>query len=147
DDDDSRTLVGTMLKRQGADVVFASSTQEAIEAIKAGLPDVLVSDIGMPEQDGYELIRRVRELPPDKGGLAPAIALTGYATARDRERAITEGYQTHLAKPVEPLELVEAIAKLAGRDAETGDAETGDAETWRRGDAVMGWLPRQQDEG
>lgn len=77
--------------------------------------DVIISDIGMAEEDGYELMRKVRELPPEQGGLVPAIALTGYATRKDRERALAAGYQLHLAKPVEPEELMTAIANLAGR--------------------------------
>ena len=74
--------------------------------------DVIVSDIGMPEEDGYEFLRKVRALPPEQGGLVPAIALTGYAARKDRERALAAGYQLHLAKPVEPEELVSAIASL-----------------------------------
>ena len=74
----------------------------------------MISDIGMAEEDGYELMRRVRMLPPEQGGLVPAIALTGYATRKDRERALASGYQLHLAKPVEPGELVAAIASLVG---------------------------------
>lgn len=77
--------------------------------------DIIISDIGMAEEDGYELMRKVRELPPEQGGLVPAIALTGYATRKDRERALAAGYQLHLAKPVEPEELMAAIANLAGR--------------------------------
>ena len=78
-------------------------------------PDVIISDIGMAEEDGYELMRKVRALPPEQGGLVPAIALTGYATRKDRERALAAGYQLHLAKPVEPADLVAAIANLVGR--------------------------------
>ena len=78
-------------------------------------PDVIISDIGMAEEDGYELMRKVRALPPEQGGLVPAIALTGYATRKDRERALAAGYQLHLAKPVEPADLVAAIASLVGR--------------------------------
>jgi CheY-like chemotaxis protein len=77
--------------------------------------DVIVSDIGMPEEDGYELMRKVRALPPDQGGLVPAIALTGYAARKDREHALAAGYQLHLAKPVEPEDLVAAIASLVLR--------------------------------
>jgi PAS domain S-box-containing protein len=116
DDDDSRSLIGMMLKRQGADVVFAASTVEALGAMVSGPFDVLVSDIGMPDEDGYELIRKVRALPRDNGGNIPAIALTGYATARDREQALQAGYQSHLAKPVEPAELVQAIVAVTQRD-------------------------------
>ena len=82
----------------------------------AGRPlDVIVSDIGMPEEDGYELMRKVRALPPDQGGLVPAIALTGYAARKDSELALAAGYQLHLAKPVEPEDLVAAIASLVVR--------------------------------
>jgi CheY-like chemotaxis protein len=81
------------------------------------LPDVVLSDIGMADEDGYELIRRVRALPAERGGLTPAIALTGYATRKDRERAMSAGYQLHLAKPVEPDELVAAVARLGTVDS------------------------------
>jgi CheY-like chemotaxis protein len=97
-------------------VVFAASTVEALGAMVSGPFDVLVSDIGMPDEDGYELIRKVRALPRDNGGNIPAIALTGYATARDREQALQAGYQSHLAKPVEPAELVQAIVAVTQRD-------------------------------
>ena len=79
------------------------------------LPDIVISDIGMAEEDGYELMRKLRELPPEQGGLLPAIALTGYATRKDRERALAAGYQIHLAKPVEREDLVTAIASLIKR--------------------------------
>jgi CheY-like chemotaxis protein len=75
----------------------------------------MISDIGMPEEDGYELMQRIRELPIEKGGLIPAIALTGYATRKDRERSLSVGYQKHLAKPIEQSDLVTAIAGLVGR--------------------------------
>jgi PAS domain S-box-containing protein len=78
-------------------------------------PDVIISDIGMAEEDGYELMRKVRALPPEQGGLVPAIALTGYATQKDRELALVAGYQLHIAKPVEPGDLVAAIVSLLGR--------------------------------
>ncbi len=76
---------------------------------------VLVFDIGMPGEDGYWLIRRVRALPAERGGGTPAVALTAYARTEDRVRALTAGYQVHLAKPVEPAELIAAVASLAGR--------------------------------
>ncbi len=76
---------------------------------------MIISDIGMAEVDGYELMRKVRALPPEQGGLAPAIALTGYANHKDREHALAAGYQLHLAKPVEADDLVAAIASMAGR--------------------------------
>jgi PAS domain S-box-containing protein len=116
DDDDSRSLVGMMLKRQGAEVLFAASSSEALGVMATTSFDLLVSDIGMPDEDGYELIRKVRALPHEEGRDVPAIALTGYATARDRERAMSAGYQTHIPKPVEPSELVQAIVELTGRE-------------------------------
>ena len=79
------------------------------------MPDVMISDIGMPDQDGYELMRRLRSLPVEKGGATPAIALTGYASKKDRERALSSGYQQHMAKPVEQADMIAAIAALIGR--------------------------------
>jgi CheY-like chemotaxis protein len=72
----------------------------------------MISDIGMPDQDGYELIRKLRALPPEKGGKTPAIALTGYASRKDRERALSSGYQQHMAKPIEQVDMIAAIAAL-----------------------------------
>jgi PAS domain S-box-containing protein len=115
DDDDSRKLLGTMLKRYGARVTSTKSAAEALSVFKAELPDVMISDIGMPDQDGYELIRKIRALPPEKGGNTPAIALTGYASRKDRERALATGYQQHMAKPIEQADMIKAIAALIGR--------------------------------
>ena len=115
DDDDSRKLLGTMLKRHGARVTSTKSAKEALEAFASDLPDVLISDIGMPDQDGYELIRKLRTLPIEKGGSIPAIAVTGYASRKDRERALNSGYQQHIAKPVEQADIINAIAELIGR--------------------------------
>jgi PAS domain S-box-containing protein len=118
DDADTRTMIGAMLERCGTRVTAASSVVEALAAIEREVPDVIVSDIGMPSEDGYDLIRRVRALPPDKGGNVPATALTAYARADDRRRALAAGYTAHLAKPVEPGELcaiVAALARLASR--------------------------------
>jgi len=115
---------GSIRTASGSDRVEASTVTEtggdpadASPVISGGerLPDIIISDIGMAEEDGYELMRKVRALPPGQGGLVPAIALTGYATRKDRERALASGYQLHLAKPVEPSELVAAIASLVGR--------------------------------
>jgi len=115
DDDDSRKLLGTMLKRYGARVTSTKSVKEALQVFEGDLPDVLVSDIGMPDEDGYELIRKLRSAPPEKGGLTPAIALTGYATRKDRERALAAGYHQHIAKPIEQSDMIGAIAALVGR--------------------------------
>ncbi|HKG58281.1 MAG TPA: PAS domain S-box protein [Pyrinomonadaceae bacterium] len=115
DDADSRKLLGTMLRRYGARVTSAKSAAEALRVFEGELPDVMISDIGMPDQDGYDLIRKLRALPVEKGGATPAIALTGYASRKDRERALGSGYQQHTAKPIEQAELIAAIAALLGR--------------------------------
>jgi CheY-like chemotaxis protein len=86
-------------------VTVASSAREALGALAGVRPDVLISDIGMPEEDGYELIRRVRALPAEAGGEVPAVALTDYTRIEDRMRALRAGYQMHVAKPVELAEL------------------------------------------
>jgi signal transduction histidine kinase/CheY-like chemotaxis protein len=115
DDDDSRKLLGTMLKRYGARVTSTKSAAEALAVFEGELPDVLLSDIGMPDQDGYELMRKLRALPPERGGNTPAIALTGYASRKDRDRALNSGYQQHMAKPIEQVDMIKAIAALVGR--------------------------------
>jgi len=112
DDDDSRKLLSTMLKRNGARVTATKSVAEALNMFAQQLPDILISDIGMPDEDGYALIRKLRRLPPDKGGLTPAIALTGYASKKDRERALEAGYHKHMAKPIEQADMIAAIASL-----------------------------------
>ncbi|HEX2268350.1 MAG TPA: PAS domain S-box protein [Pyrinomonadaceae bacterium] len=118
DDDDSRKLLGTMLKRYGAIVTSTKSAAEAFDMFSQEAPDLLISDIGMPDEDGYELIRKLRELPAGKGGQTPAIALTGYASRKDRERALAAGYHKHMAKPIEQSEMMAAIASLIGRSTE-----------------------------
>jgi len=115
DDDDSRKLLGTMLKRHGARVTSTKSAAEAISVFSSDVPDLLISDIGMPDQDGYELIRKLRALSPQNGGQTPAIALTGYASRKDRERALEAGYDQHIAKPIEQADMISAIAALIGR--------------------------------
>jgi CheY-like chemotaxis protein len=96
-------------------VTSTKSAAEALEAFESDLPDVMISDIGMPDQDGYELIRQLRSLPVEKGGSTPAIALTGYASKKDRERALSSGYHQHMAKPIEQADLINTIAALVGR--------------------------------
>jgi CheY-like chemotaxis protein len=115
DDDDSRKLLGTMLKRHGARVTSTKSAAEALNVFSDKAPDLMISDIGMPDEDGYELMRKIRARPAEQGGLTPAIALTGYASRKDRERALDAGYQQHMAKPVEQAEMIAAIAALIGR--------------------------------
>jgi signal transduction histidine kinase/CheY-like chemotaxis protein len=117
DEPDTRELVQEVLARQGAEVRTGSSVAEALQTLAEWRADLLVSDIGMPLEDGYELIRRVRKL--DGGGplgQIPAVALTAYAGVEDRKRALAAGFQTHLAKPVDPKALILAVARLAGRE-------------------------------
>lgn len=115
DEPDTRALLRTGLTHSGAEVVVASSCDEAIQAIQETVPDLLISDIGMPGTDGYELIRRVRSLPNESGGRVPAIALTAYARVEDRMQALRSGYQMHVPKPVEIAELVAVAASLVQR--------------------------------
>jgi signal transduction histidine kinase len=112
DDADTLQVFGLALARAGAEVKTCSSADEALKALEGWGADLLVSDIGMPNEDGYSLIRKVRELPPDLGGSIPAIALTAYASPADRSRALSMGFQMHISKPVEPIELVASIARL-----------------------------------
>jgi CheY-like chemotaxis protein len=113
DEEDSRNMLRELLTAQGAQVRTAGSASEALDLCRPFHPDILVSDIGMPLLDGYGLIRRLRALPPSEGGETPAIALTAYARLEDAQRAFTAGYQAHVAKPVDPSHLVNAIADLA----------------------------------
>jgi CheY-like chemotaxis protein/two-component sensor histidine kinase len=112
DEPDAREVVATMLRRAGATVSLAGSVREALEAFDSLPPDVLVSDIAMPDRDGYELIRLVRDLPAGQGGRIPAVALTAYAREEDRFRALTAGFQAHLSKPVAPADLSAAVAHV-----------------------------------
>ena len=118
DEFDARTLLTAMLERCGAEVLSAGSALEGLESVERWRPDVLVADIGMPVEDGYGLIRKVRALPKERGGQTPALALTAYARTEDRVRAISEGYQLHLAKPVDRVELATVVASLASRAAQ-----------------------------
>ncbi len=117
DEPDARDLLKVGLERCGAKVVVAASASEALRAIEVEIPDVLISDIGMPDEDGYELIRKLRSLPDEKGGKIPAIALTAYARVEDRLRALRSGYQMHVPKPVELAELVAVTDSLVKRSA------------------------------
>ena len=113
DEADTLAVVSAMLEAGGAEVRTAGSTAEAFSALGTWLPDLLVSDISLPDEDGYELIRKVRSLPAERGGATPAIALTARASAHDREQALSAGYQLHVAKPVDPLGLATVVASLA----------------------------------
>ena len=117
DEADTRELLRTILTHCRAEVTLAATAREALEALERAPFDVLVSDIVMPEEDGYSLIRRIRALDAERGGRIPALALTAYARIEDRAEASAAGYQQHAAKPIEPAELAVAVATLAGRTA------------------------------
>jgi signal transduction histidine kinase/ActR/RegA family two-component response regulator len=115
DDADTVEVVRELLEISGAEVQVASTVDQALAAISVTRFDVLLSDIGMPVKDGYELIRSVRALPADRGGAIPAAALTSFTQSDHREQALSAGYQLYLAKPIEPGALSFAVARLAGR--------------------------------
>lgn len=115
DEVDARDLLVTILQAHGAAVQVAASSEEALKILEQFQPQVLISDIGMPDEDGYGLIRRVRALKPEQGGRVPALALTAYAREEDRRRSLLAGFQMHLPKPVNPDELIVVVASLAGR--------------------------------
>ena len=115
DEVDARNLVKRLLEMAGATVSMAASASEAFDHISKGRPDVLVCDIGMPGEDGYSLIRRLRILEHEHENALPAVALTAYARSEDRTKAIRSGFQNHLAKPVEPAELLAVVSSLAAR--------------------------------
>ena len=115
DDPDARQLISLLLEERGARVVAVGSATEALAALESEHPDVLLSDIEMPGQDGYMLIRTIRSLPPARGGRIPAAALTAYARTEDRMQALLAGFHLHLPKPVQPAELAAVVASLAGR--------------------------------
>jgi len=119
DEPDARELISRLLHECQAEVHTAASASEALQVVERVHPDLLISDIGLPERDGYQLIRDIRRLAPERGGRLPAIALTAFARSEDRIRAMLAGYQVHMAKPIEPHELVATVASLSGR-METG---------------------------
>src|SRR5215213_9053502 len=116
DEPEARQIISTVITRTGAEVKSCKSAHEALVKLSEWKPDVILSDIAMPEQDGYSFIRQVRSLPRDKGGDTPAAALTAYARDIDRRQALAAGYQMHIAKPIGASQLVTMIARLAGRE-------------------------------
>ena len=118
DEQDTRDFVRAVLEKFGSEVATASSVPEALGLLENDLPDFLISDLGMPREDGYALISKVRALPEDRGGAIPAAALTAYARADDRYRALRAGFQVHIAKPIDPEKLVVAVARLAKKSKE-----------------------------
>jgi signal transduction histidine kinase len=115
DDADTRDLITAVLGQSGAEVLTAASAQEALDTLARARPHVLVSDLSMPGDDGYALLERVRALGLDRDGRVPAVALTAFARAEDRARALAVGFAVHVPKPVEPAALVEVVARLASR--------------------------------
>lgn len=115
DERDTREILSVMLGRFGAEVRTGGSAAEGLRLVKSWRPDLLVSDIGMPGEDGYVLISKLRALAAEEGGQTPAIALTAFASSQDRQKALERGFQVHLAKPVEPVELARMVARTLGR--------------------------------
>jgi CheY-like chemotaxis protein len=112
DEADTRDFVRVVLESCGSEVATASSVSEALDLLESNRLDFLISDLGMPSEDGYELIRRVRGLPAERGGDTPAAALTAYARPDDRYRALRAGFQVFIAKPIDPETLVSTVASL-----------------------------------
>ncbi|HEY9907893.1 MAG TPA: ATP-binding protein, partial [Thermosynechococcaceae cyanobacterium] len=112
DEADSREFVAFVLEQAGAIVTTAASGVEALQAFSQALPNILVSDVGMPEMDGYMLLRQIRSLPLEQGGQVPAIALTAYARELDQQQAIAAGFQRHLAKPIDPETVIAIVTEL-----------------------------------
>jgi signal transduction histidine kinase/CheY-like chemotaxis protein len=116
DEPEARQIISLVVGRAGAEVNTCASASEALEKLVEWRPDVMLSDIAMPDEDGYSLMRKVRSLPRDKGGETPAAALTAYAREEDRARSLAAGYQMHISKPIPATQLVTMVANLAGRE-------------------------------
>jgi CheY-like chemotaxis protein len=117
DDRDARELIKRILNDCGANVRIAASAREAFAMFKEAPPNLLISDLGMPEVDGFELLDWVRHLAREEGGQVPAIALTAFARSEDRLRALEAGFSAHISKPVEPSELIASVASVVGPSA------------------------------
>ncbi|KYF70136.1 hypothetical protein BE15_24155 [Sorangium cellulosum] len=113
DEDDAGEIAGAMLRELGVEPRVVRSVEEALRALVEFRPDILISDLGMPHEDGFSLMRKVRALAPDAGGAIPAIAITAYARREDRQRALASGFQVYLTKPVVAAELSEVVSSLA----------------------------------
>lgn len=118
DEDDVRDFIACVLEECRVHVASAASVSEALRLFENDRPEVLISDLGMPQQSGYDLIRIVRSRGPRAGGALPAVALSAYARAVDSEHAVAAGFDAHLAKPIEPRELVNALRDLVRRARE-----------------------------
>ncbi|MBF6567341.1 MAG: response regulator [Candidatus Binataceae bacterium] len=115
DDQESNSALKLLLEKAGAEIKLASSASEALNMLRVWIPSVLISDIGMPDEDGLSLIRKLRALPWARGGAIPALALTAYGRVEDKVQILSAGFQMHVTKPVDPIELVAIVASLAGR--------------------------------
>jgi len=127
DEADAREVVAAVLETCGAHVMATGSAVDALEVLQRERPDLLVADIEMPVEDGYTLIRKIRSLTADRGGQIPAVALTAYASSSDRVKALEAGFNRHVPKPVEPLELIAVIDTLTGQN-EKGHGQTASTE-------------------
>jgi len=126
-------VLSTVLSESGADVVALESSEQALAHIQTHPPDVIIADIGMPDEDGYAFMKKVRELEGDRTGRAPAIALTAYARKEDRDRALAAGYEVHLSKPLNASKLLQAVAQLTSESSDAGRHRTArEVEDWRR---------------
>jgi CheY-like chemotaxis protein len=112
DDADMRDLMQVLFSESEAQVFVAASALEALQLFSELAPDILISDIGMPEMDGYSFIEQIRSVAPERGGQIPAIALTAYAGEYNQQKAIAAGFNHHLSKPIEPEHLIQTISKL-----------------------------------
>jgi PAS domain S-box-containing protein len=124
DDEDARELVRAVLEEAGAKVTTSGSVVSALAAFEESKPDVLVSDIGLPDESGYDLVRKLRALPPERGGDIPAAALSAYTRPEDRQEALSAGFMLHAAKPINPLQLVSLVAHLARARVKGDSAST-----------------------
>jgi CheY-like chemotaxis protein len=115
DDLDLRESLTMLLEIYGASVTAVASAGDAMDALSHAVPDVLLSDIAMPGQDGYDLIRQIRALPPDRGAQVPAAAVTARTGPEDRRRTLAEGFDVHVSKPVSGHDLLAVVARLGGR--------------------------------
>jgi CheY-like chemotaxis protein len=115
DDEDTRELLKVLLETNGGDVIATSSVQEALSSYDQSRPRVIVADIGMPDYNGYTLIGRVRARDREYGNIVPAIALTAFTTAIDRDTVLSAGFQVHMPKPFEPNRLISVISELAAK--------------------------------
>ncbi|MBD1939830.1 response regulator [Microcoleus sp. FACHB-68] len=116
DDPDTICLLTLLFEAEGAELIAANSASEALQALKYFKADVLISDIKLPEEDGYALISKIRSLDAERGGNIPAIAVSGYVREEDSEQALSAGYHAHLPKPVNLDELIEVVTTLAARN-------------------------------